>query len=79
MSLYESPATSSHFTYSNLSTPAFSEDFEAPEPALPIIHARGLTQPPAPDFKPYVYGASSRRAQMEVQRAAQNFGRFTNP
>lgn len=79
MSLYQSPATSSHAQYSNLSTPAFSQDFEVQESTLPIIHAYGLTQPPTPDFKPYVYGMSSRRAQLQVARAAQHFGRFNNP
>ena len=79
MSLYETPATSAHAPNLSLKLPAFAQDFEARETTLPTIHAHGLTQQPSPDFKPYVYGASSAWARQQLERANENFGRFTNP
>lgn len=61
-------ATSAHAPNFALQAPAIMQDFEAVEPAFPTIHARGLTEMPVPDTKPYVYGAHLTQAELMRKR-----------
>lgn len=66
--MYETPATSAHAHFTNLSTPAHMQDFEADEFALPIIHARGMTEAPVMPEKPYVRGQHMTQAELMRER-----------